>query len=72
MYVPLLSYKREGTLRYKADSDTLTHSHTLKLSSSQIQYNTQWSRVLRPGGLNHSKPLCVLVFFSIPSSRQNA
>ena len=31
-----------------------------------------WSRVLRSGGPNHSKPLCVLVFFPIPSSRQNA
>jgi hypothetical protein len=28
----------------------------------QAQYITQWSRVLRSGGLNHSKPLCILVF----------
>jgi hypothetical protein len=40
-----LSYKREGTQRYKADTHSdptqiHTDSHTLKLSSSQIQYNT--------------------------------
>jgi hypothetical protein len=29
--------------------------------SSDSQYITQWSRVLRPGGLNHSKPSCALV-----------
>jgi hypothetical protein len=28
----------------------------------QAQYITQWSRVLRSGGPNHSKSLCVLVF----------
>jgi hypothetical protein len=70
LYVPPLIYKREGTLRYKAGSLRLSDSqvHT----SSQAQYNTQWSRVLRSGSLNHSKPLCVLVFFPIPSSRKNA
>jgi hypothetical protein len=69
LYVPPLSYKREGTQRYKAGSlrpsDRLSH----RLSSSQTQYNTQWSRVLRFGGLNHSKTLvssCVLP----PSNRQ--
>jgi hypothetical protein len=39
-------------------------SQTLKLTSSQ--YNTQWSRVLRSGGLNHCKSLCAFVF--IPQS----
>jgi hypothetical protein len=29
--------------------------------SSDSQYITQWSRVLRPGGPNHSKPSCALV-----------
>jgi hypothetical protein len=29
--------------------------------SSDSQYITQWSRVLRPGGPNHSKPLCALM-----------
>jgi hypothetical protein len=28
----------------------------------QALYITQWSRVLRSGGPNHSKSLCVLVF----------
>jgi hypothetical protein len=43
-----------------------------KTTQALKQYNTQWSRVLRSGGPNHSKLLCVLVF--IPSSRnkQNA
>jgi hypothetical protein len=57
-----LCYKREGTRRYKG--------HSLRHSDSQVhtssQYYTQWSRVLRSGGLNHSKPLCVLVFTPNP------
>jgi hypothetical protein len=77
LYVPPLSYKREGTRRYKVSSlrpnlRSHTHSNSQVHTSSQAQYITQWSRVLRSGGLNHSKPLCVLVFFPIPSSRQNA
>jgi hypothetical protein len=70
LYVPPLSYKRGGMQRYKADLDTLRRSqvHT----SSQAQYITQWSRVLRSGGPNHSKSLCVLVFFPFPPNRQNA
>jgi hypothetical protein len=77
LYVPPLSYKREGTRRYKASSlrpnlGSHTHSNSQVHTSSQAQYSTQWSRVLRSGGPNHSKPLCVLVFFLIPSSRQNA
>jgi hypothetical protein len=47
-------------------------THVLILSSSQAQYNTQWSRVLRSGGLNHSKPLCALVFIIHLADRQNA
>jgi hypothetical protein len=47
-------------------------SSSLRLSSSQAQYITQWSRVLRSGGLNHSKVLCVLVFFPFPPNKQNA
>jgi hypothetical protein len=69
LYVPPLSYKREGTRRYKTSS--LRHPDSQVHTSSQAQYNTQWSRVLRSGGPNHSKPLCVLVFIPIPSSRQN-
>jgi hypothetical protein len=87
LYVPPLSYKGEGTLRYRTDPtrtlkltsslrpsldsqmdlDSHTHLHALK-----SQYNTQWSRVLRYSGLNHSKPLCVLVFIDHLVDRQNA
>jgi hypothetical protein len=28
LYVPPLNYKRQGTLRYNTDSDTLRHRHT--------------------------------------------
>jgi hypothetical protein len=73
LYVPPLSYKREGTRCYK--EETLRPnlgSSSLRLSSSQAQYITQWSRVLRSGGPNHSKSLCVLVFFSFPPNRQNS
>jgi hypothetical protein len=67
LYVPPLSYKREGTRRYMAGSlGPNLGSSSLRLSGSQVhtssqaQYITQWSRVLRSGGPNHSKPLCVL------------
>jgi hypothetical protein len=43
------NYKRGGMRRYNADR------------SSDLQYITQWSRVLCPGGPNHSKPSCALV-----------
>jgi phenylpropionate dioxygenase-like ring-hydroxylating dioxygenase large terminal subunit len=51
----------QGTLTYTHLDPTQIHtdSHTLELSSSQIQYKTQWSRVLRSDSLNHSKPLRV-------------
>jgi hypothetical protein len=68
-----LSYKREGTRRYKVDTlRPNLGSSSLRLSSSQAQYITQWSRVLRSGGPNHSKSLCVLVLFSFPPNRQNS
>jgi hypothetical protein len=47
--MPPFSYKRGGMRRYKADL------------GSDSQYITQWSRVLRPGGSNHSKPSCAVV-----------
>jgi hypothetical protein len=72
LYVPPLSYKRVGTRHYKATSLRPKLTDTLKLSNSQIQYNTQWSGVLRSGGLNHSKSLCVLVFVDHLVDRQNA
>jgi hypothetical protein len=78
LYVPPLSYKKAGhtTLQRKGSLIPNLHSHTHSNSqvhtSSQAQYITPWSRVLRSDGLNHSKPLCVLVFFPTPSSKQNA
>jgi hypothetical protein len=68
LYVPPLSYKREGTQRYKADSQVHTHPQT-----SSLKLNTthrQWSRVLCSGGLNHSKSSCPLVFFDHLADRQ--
>jgi hypothetical protein len=52
-------------------TQTLRLTSSYKLSSSQSQYNTQWSRILRSGSLNHSKPLCVLVSIPNTPSRQN-
>jgi hypothetical protein len=60
------------TLQGRPNSGSLRHSHSQVHTSSQAQYSTQWSRVLRSGGLNHSKPLCVLVFIIHLASRQNA
>ena len=37
------------------------HSDTHKFIQALKQYITQWSRVLRSGGPNHSKPSCALV-----------
>jgi hypothetical protein len=39
---------------------------------TQALYITQWSRVLRSGGPNHSKSLCVLVFIHRLADKQNA
>jgi hypothetical protein len=73
LYVPLLAIKgRAHDVTRQADSDPHTHSNSQVHTSSRAQYITQWSRVLRSDGSNHSKPLCVLVFFPTPSNRQNA
>jgi hypothetical protein len=61
LYVPPLNYKREGTLR---DRFIQTQA-ILDTTQAHEQYNTQWSRVLRSGGPNHSKPLHVLVCSSL-------
>jgi hypothetical protein len=71
LYVPPLSYKGEAR-NDTGDSDTLRLSDSQVHTSSQTQYITQWSRVLRSGGPNHSKSLCVLVFFPFSLNRQNA
>jgi hypothetical protein len=62
----------QGRLRPNLGSSTLRLSDSQVHTSSQAHYNTQWSRVLHSGGLNHSKPLCVLVFIVHLASRQNA
>jgi hypothetical protein len=46
--MPPFNYKRGGMRRYGDQS-------------SDSKYITQWSRVLRPGGPNQSKPSCALV-----------
>jgi hypothetical protein len=58
--MPHFSYKRGGMRRY-----TQAHSDTHKFIQALKQYISQWSRVLRSGGPNHSKSLCVLVFFPL-------
>jgi hypothetical protein len=61
LYVPPLVYKREGTRRYKADPHRLIQTPAIPdTTQAQKQYNTQWSRVLRSSGPNHSKLLRVL------------
>jgi hypothetical protein len=67
LYVPPLNYKRESTQHYKGQVHT--SCQTLKLS---IQHTHSGGRVLRSGGLNHSKPSCTCVFFHLPRDRQTA
>jgi hypothetical protein len=55
--MPPFSYKRGGMRRYK----TQTQSQTRWLIEAYKQYISQWSRVLRSGGPNHSKPSHALV-----------
>jgi hypothetical protein len=71
---PLSAIKGEAhNVTTQADSSSLRPSSVSQDHiSSQAQYITHWSRVLRSGGLNHSKPLCVLVFVHRLVDRQNA
>jgi hypothetical protein len=75
LYVPSLSYKRGGMQRCKrratlgrphSDEHTRSDEAHLDLAQAhkfkQVQYITQWSRVLRSGAPNHSKLLRVLKF----------
>jgi hypothetical protein len=65
VHVPL-DYKGGGMRRY-------THTRNFRLAKliqALKQYNSQWSMVLRSGGPNHSKPLCVLEFFPSHSNDQ--
>jgi hypothetical protein len=61
LYVPPLRYKRGGMQRHTGTDSLRPSSGSQVYTSSQAQYITQWSRVLRFGGPNHSKSLCVLV-----------
>ena len=72
LYMSPFSYKRGGMRRYNTSSIFRLRPKSSKTTQPLKQYTTHWSRVLRSGGLNHSKLLRVLVF--IPSSRnkQNA
>jgi hypothetical protein len=66
--MPHFSYKREGMRRYTYA--ILDHTSDLQ---DHKQYIPQWSRVLRSGGPNHFKSLCVLAFFPfIPTIKKNA
>jgi hypothetical protein len=67
MYPPL-GYKREGICVAKRGHTKLALEPIKGIGEGTIslkatQYNSQWSRVLRSGGPNHSKPLCTLAFF---------
>jgi hypothetical protein len=62
------SSKKKHTLTH-SDSQTQVFQDT---TLAHEQYNTQWSRVLRSGGLNHSKLLRVLMFIPKSHNKQNA
>jgi hypothetical protein len=59
----------------KGEACDVTHTRNLRLAKliqALEQYNSQWSRVLRSGGPNHSKPLRVPEFFFLTSTiKQN-
>jgi hypothetical protein len=56
LYVPPLGIKGEAC-NVTGESFTHTHTDRLRLSALKLpqQFNTQWSRVLRSSGPNHSK-----------------
>jgi hypothetical protein len=68
LYVPPSAIKGEArnvTTQADSGSQKLTWTHLDPAQAHkfiQSQYITQWSRVLRSGGPNHSKSLCVLMF----------
>jgi hypothetical protein len=69
--MPPFSYKRGGMRGYT--HAILGHTLDSQAHTSSQAILSQWSRVLRSGGLNHSKSLCVLEFFPfIPMIKQNA
>ena len=66
LYMPPLAIKGEAC--------NVTTQTQLRLSILKLpqQSNTQWSRVLRSGGPNHSKLLRVLMFIPTSRNKQNA
>jgi hypothetical protein len=66
--MPPFNYKRGGMRRYKTDPIL----GSLRYSQAHEQYITQWSRVLRSGGPNHSKSLCSCVLPVFPTNERNA
>jgi hypothetical protein len=70
LYVPSLNYKREGTQRYKGRA--LSHAQAHRLNSLLIQLTHSGGRVLRSGGLNHSKHSCPRVFIHLPTDKQTS
>jgi hypothetical protein len=59
---PVPLYMPPSAIKGEAYDVTHTRNLTLtKLIQALEQYNSQWSRVLRSGGPNHSKPPCALV-----------
>jgi hypothetical protein len=62
LYMSPFSYKRGGMRRYNGGWIFRLRPKSSKTTQALKQYNTQWSRVLRSGGPNHSKLLRVLVF----------
>jgi hypothetical protein len=65
--MPPLAIKGEACTEAREEVDRRQQQAHLDLAQAykfiQAQYITQWSRVLRSSGLNHSKLLCDLVFF---------
>ena len=55
LYMYPFSYKRGDMRRYNTSSIFRLRSKSSKTTQALKQYNTQWSRVLRSGGPNHSK-----------------
>jgi hypothetical protein len=67
LYVPSLNYKREGTQRYKRQTQ---FTRSITGSTHSILLTHSGGRVLRSGGLNLYNPSCLLVFIPNSPNRQ--
>jgi hypothetical protein len=72
LYMSPFGYKRGGMRRCNTSTIFRFRPKSSKTTQAFKQYNTQWSRVLRSGGPNHSKLLRVLVFIPSSHNKQNA